>query len=56
VSGCVQVQEEVRVERGPTLRQWDTEVRLGRPQLRAEVAARWPSLELRVFRDDTCRA
>ncbi len=55
-SGCVQVQEEVRVERGLTLRTWDTEVRLGRPQLRAEVAPRWPALELRVFRDDTCRA
>lgn len=55
-AGCVQVQEEVRTERGPTLRTWEAEVRLGRPQLHAEVAARWPELELRFTRSDTCRA
>ena len=57
---CVQVQEEVRVERGPTLRTWEREVRLGRAQLGAEAAAELragsPGALLRFFKSDTCRA
>jgi hypothetical protein len=58
-SGCVQVQEEVRVERGPVLQAWEREVRLGRPQLGAEATAEVrggsPGAVLHLLRYDTCR-
>ncbi|MBM4378217.1 MAG: hypothetical protein FJ086_02790 [Deltaproteobacteria bacterium] len=57
--GCVQVQEEVRVERGPVLRTWEQQVRLGRPQLSADATAALrdgsPGAWLRPLKSDTCR-
>ena len=59
LQGCVQVQEEVRVERGPVLRTWEQQVRLGRPQWSAEadagLRAGSPGAVLRFTRSDTCR-
>lgn len=52
---CVPMQEEVRVERGPLLRTYEREQALGNRTLQAEVLPRWPDLDIRIQRFDTCR-
>jgi len=55
-SSCAAVVSETRRERGPLLRTFERQGPKEPAGLRAEVHARWPSLEVRVLSSSTCRA
>jgi hypothetical protein len=55
VFGCVTLETEQRVERGPQLRTYEREVPLGVAGVAGTVQAKWPDLGLRFFRTDSCR-
>lgn len=54
-TACVPMQEETRTERGSLLRSYRREVQLGNKTLQGVVVPRWPELELKFARYDTCR-
>jgi hypothetical protein len=53
--GCAPMQTERRVERGPLLRTYAKQTRLGEQTVAAEVEAQWPRLQLRFTTAEVCR-
>ncbi|MBX5484569.1 MAG: hypothetical protein IRZ16_22325 [Myxococcaceae bacterium] len=53
--GCVRVNHEVRVEKGPVLRAYEREVLAGESGVSAAVAVAWPKVTLSFARFDRCR-
>jgi hypothetical protein len=53
--GCAPLQVERRTERGPLLRTYQQEVRLGQRTVAATVTARWPRLDVRLVSSEACR-
>lgn len=54
--GCAPMQAERRVERGPLLRTYSKEVKLGERTLAADVEAKWPTLQLHFVSSEVCRS
>lgn len=53
--GCAPLQVERRTERGPLLRTYQKEVKLGQQTVAATVQARWPRLDVRLVSAEACR-
>jgi hypothetical protein len=53
--GCAPLQVDRRTERGPVLRTYQKEVRLGQRTVAANLEAQWPRLELRLVSSEACR-
>lgn len=54
-SGCVTVNRDTRVERGPVLRSFDREETIGRGGVHTQVEVDWPTATLTFARYDLCR-
>lgn len=54
--GCAPMQVERRTERGPLLRTWKQEVKLGQRTVAATLAADWPRLDVKLVSADACRS
>lgn len=55
LAGCGGVHREMRREQGPLLRTYERDAGKEPAGLRAELAARWPSLEVRIASTHRCR-